>query len=308
MNEEIFADLHNHTQASDGDFSSKTLVATAKEKGIKALGVTDHDTLGGLGDAMAAGDRAGVEVLPGVEISVRFTRPYFTGTLHVLAYFSRQRLADQGFCKRFNTLLSGGRGEGLVRSRIQKINEIFGPEGKSPVLDRDLVFEDIAAYAANASRRHFALALSERLGVGDKETVNLIIGNDSPAYLPSGVELDMVGQFLKQEPVVAVLAHPAAGSFPGEGHYKEVLPPVEIVEKLLPEFLAAGVQGIEVFYPGHTVEHRALLLNWARQYDLLVTGGSDCHDASERPCGICGIGQAAFKKLKDAVRYRDTGA
>jgi len=305
MHDKIFADLHNHTQASDGDFSSEALVIQAKEKGIKALGVSDHDTLGGLEAAVIAGDKAGVEVVPGVEISIRFTRPFFTGTLHVLAYFSRQRLTDQGFCRRFNTLLSGGRGKGLVHARIKKINDIFGPGGKSPILDRNLVFEDISVYAANASRRHFALALSERFGIDDKETVNQIIGNNSPAYLPSGVELDLAGQFLKKEPVVAVLAHPAAGSFPGEGHYKEVLPPVETVEKLLPEFLAAGVQGLEVFYPGHTVEHRALLLNWARQYDLLVTGGSDCHDASERPCGICGIGEAAFEKLKAAIEYRE---
>lgn len=305
MHEKIFADLHNHTQASDGDFSSKTLVAGAREKGICTLGITDHDTLDGLGDAVAAGDRAGVTVVPGVEISVRFNRSFFTGTLHVLAYFSRQRLADKDFYQRFTTLLSGGRGQGLVRARIEKINEIFGPAGQSPLLGRELLFEDIAVYASNASRRHFALALAERLGIEDRETIRLIIGNDSPAYLPSGVELEKVGNFLKNEPVVAVLAHPAAGSFPGGGHYKEVLPPIEIVEKLLPEFLAAGVQGVEVFYPGHSMEHQARLMDWSKRYDLLVTGGSDCHDASERPFGICGIGRAAFNKLAQAIKSRD---
>jgi len=305
MHHNIFADLHNHTQASDGDFSSQALVAKAREQGIKALGVTDHDTLGGLVAAVAAGDRAGVEVVPGVEISVRFTRSFFTGTLHVLAYFSRQRLMDKGFYRRFTTLLSEGRGDGLVYARIQKINRIFGPGGQSPLLERELTFEDIAAYSANASRRHFALALSRDLGMTDKKTINQIIGNDSPAYLPSGIELEKVGQFLKKEPVVAVLAHPAAGSFPEKGHYKEVLPPVETVEQLLPEFLSAGIQGLEVYYPGHSVEHRALLLDWTKRYDLLVTGGSDCHDASERPSGACGIGEVGFKKLKEAIGSRD---
>ncbi len=304
MHDNIFADLHNHTQASDGDFSSESLVAKAKEKGLRALGVTDHDTLGGLEAAVTAGDRAGVEVVPGVEISVRFTRPFFTGTLHVLTYFSRQRLKDNAFYQRFTTLLSGGRGDSLVRARIEKINGIFGPRGQSPILERALTFKDIAGYAANATRRHFALALSQDLGITDKATVNRIIGNESLAYLPSGIELETVGQFLKEEPVVAVLAHPAAGSFPGQGHYKEVLPPVETVEKLMPEFLAAGVQGLEVFYPGHSVEHQALLLDWAKRYDLIVTGGSDCHDALERPCGICGIGEPAFRKLKAVIESR----
>ena len=163
-------------------------------------------------------------------------------------------------------------------------------------------FQDIAAYSANASRRHFALALSERFGISDREDINRIIGNSSPAYLPSGVDLDAVGKFIKGEPVVAMLAHPAAGSFPGEGHYKEVLPPVETVERLLPEFLAAGVQGLEVYYPGHTMEHQALLKAWARNHDLLVTGGSDCHDELERPSGVCGVREADYLRLAAAIR------
>ncbi|PIE61274.1 MAG: phosphatase [Desulfobacterales bacterium] len=301
MNDKIFADLHNHTTASDGDFSPAKLVRIAKEKGIKALGITDHDTLNGLRPALAEGKNRGVQILPGVEISVRFNRSFFTGTLHLLAYFAARHLSNVGFCNCLNTLLSGGRGEGLVQARIEKINHCFGPQGSSPLLERDMAYEDIAAYGDNVSRRHFALALSEAFGISDKQTVNKIIGNDSPAYLPSGVSLDAVSDFIKNEPVVAVLAHPAAGSFPGEGHYREVLPPVEIVERLLPELLAAGVKGLEVHYPGHTSSHRALLTEWASRFDLLVTGGSDCHDATVRPLGISGISEAAFLKLKQAV-------
>lgn len=305
MNQEIFADLHNHTTASDGDFAPGALVAAAREKGIRALGVTDHDTLGGIESAMAAGDAAGIEIVPGVEISVRFRRPFFTGTLHVLAYFSRDRIADRAFCSRFETLLAGGRGRGLVRARIHRINQVFGPGGKHPVLARDLVVEDISAYADNASRRHFALALNERLGIADKETVNRIIGNDSPAYLPSGIELADAGQFIRNAPVVAVLAHPAAGSFPGGGHYREVLPPMETVARLLPEFLEAGVQGLEVYYPGHSEEHQALMTQWAGDLDLIVTGGSDCHDVTDRPPGVSGISRAQFERFKEAIQRAD---
>lgn len=298
---DIFADLHNHTTASDGDFSPEDLVAQAAGMGIKVIGVTDHDTLDGLEPALDAGKKEGIEVFPGVEISVRFKREFFTGTLHVLTYFSKALLKNSGFVTRFKTLLAQGRGQGLVRARIEKINEVFGPGGASPLLSRDLAFEDIAAYSDNASRRHFALALDEKLGISDKDTITRIIGNDSPAYLPSGVGLDQVKGFLKTEPVVAVLAHPAAGSFPGEGHYKEVLPPLETVSRLLPEMLDAGVKGLEVHYPGHAPEHRTLLLDWAQQYDLLVTGGSDCHDNATRPLGSAGAGEQEFMQLTQEV-------
>lgn len=297
----IFADLHNHTTASDGDFSPGDLVAQAADMGIKVLGVTDHDTLDGLESAVDAGKKQGIEVFPGVEISVRFKRAFFTGTLHLLTYFSSALLKDCGFVTRFKTLLAAGRGQSLVRARIEKINEVFGPSGQSPLLSRDLAFEDIAAYSTNATRRHFAMALAEKLGISDKDTITRIIGNDSPAYLPSGVDLEQVKVFLKTEPVVAVLAHPAAGSFPGEGHYKEVLPPLETVARLLPEVLDAGVKGLEVHYPGHTPEHKALLLAWAQKYDLLVTGGSDCHDSASRPLGAAGAGEQEFMRLSQEV-------
>jgi len=302
MTHAVFADLHNHTRASDGDFTPGQLVDKAKELGLGAVAITDHDTLKGIEPGLTAGRQTGVRVIPGVEVSVRFCRPFFTGTLHLLCYFSETRLSDPGFVATFETVLSRGRGEDLVRARIIRINEAFGPVGKTPTLPRDLTFQDIAGFSSNASRRHFALALSETLGITDKQTVHQIIGNDSPAYLPSGIELNDVTGFMQKHPLLAVLAHPAAGSFPGKGHYREVLPPVETVKTLLPEFLAAGIQGLEVFYPGHTKDHQAMLLSWAKQYDLLVTGGSDCHDARERPLGVAGITEPDFRRFEAALK------
>ncbi len=302
MTHAVFADLHNHTRASDGDFTPGQLVDKAKELGLGAVAITDHDTLKGIEPGLTAGLQTGVRVIPGVEVSVRFCRPFFTGTLHLLCYFSETRLSDSGFVAAFETVLSRGRGEDLVRARILRINETFGPMGKTPILPRDLTFQDIAGFSSNASRRHFALALSQTLGITDKQTVHQIIGNDSPAYLPSGIELNDVAGFMQKHPLLAVLAHPAAGSFPGKGHYREVLPPVETVKTLLPEFLAAGIQGLEVFYPGHTKDHQDLLLSWAKQYDLLVTGGSDCHDARERPLGVAGITEPDFRRFEAALK------
>lgn len=297
MNPPPYADLHNHTTASDGDYSPRELVRAAKDAGISALGVTDHDTLNGLEQALEAGKRHNIQVVPGVEVSVRFKRPFFTGTLHLLCYFPQGLLKASGFKESFSKTLGQGRGPALVRERVREINRCFGPKTNTPLLEKELTMEEINHLSANASRRHFALALTENHGIGDPDRVNRIIGNKSPAYLPSGIDLDTVKPFIDNYPILAVLAHPAAGSFPGKGHYKEVLPPLEIVEQLLPEFLQAGVQGIEIDYPGHVPDHRKILDAWADKHGLVATGGSDCHDAMDRPIGVEGISKEAFHRF-----------
>ena len=297
----IFADLHNHTNASDGDLTPEELVSAAKETGISVVGITDHDTDAGIESALSAGENHGVQVVPGVEISVRFKESFFTGTLHLLCYFSPRSATEPRFREKLKEVIKSGRGEKLVRARTAEINRIFGPAGETPLLERELLYEDIERYSSNATRRHFAIALNEMHGIIDKDEINRIIGNDSPAYLPSGIELEQIKPLADKEPVLLILAHGAAGSWPGEGHYREVLPPVETVEKLMPRFLDAGIKGIEVYYPGHTPSHTELLLSWAEKYNLLVTGGSDCHDRSERPFGISGIGPEDWRKFQTAI-------
>lgn len=301
MNQDIFADLHNHTTFSDGDFTPEQLMDLAAEKGIKALAITDHDTLGGLEPGADAAGKNGIKFIPGTEVSVRFKRSFFTGTLHLLCYFSASILSDASFIKEFNAILAKGRGEKLVRARIEEINNCFGPGSGNPLLNRNMEFEDISALSSNASRRHFAIALNQTFGIESKDTINSIIGNDSPAYLPSGIELSMIKDFIKANQMIVSLAHPAAGSYPGEGHYKEVLPPVEAVEKLMPEFLDAGVTALEVFYPGHTPELQEVMKVWAQKHNLIITGGSDCHDSSERPFGVKGLSESEFRIFEEAL-------
>jgi hypothetical protein len=292
MGRTIIADLHNHSTASDGEYSPSELVEKAKELGLKAVGLTDHDTIEGLAEAIQAGKRLGVTVVPGVEVSLAFKRPYFVGTLHLLLYFTNGFLNNVAFKTMLNEILSQGRGLPLVQARVKAINEIFGPDGAQPILKRNLVAEELTSYSSNVTRRHFALALKEKHRIEDKNQINQMIGNDSPAYIPSGIDMKLLTPLLKKYSVFRVFAHPAAGSFPGESHYKEVLPPIETVEKILPEFLdpqIVGLDGIEVYYPGHTKEHRLLLLEWVEKYRLVMTGGSDCHDRIQRPIGVEGM-------------------
>jgi len=293
----IYADLHNHTSASDGDFTPDELVFKARELGINTISITDHDTLKGLGNAVAAGKNYDVNVIPGVEVSIRFRRSFFTGTLHLLCYFPVELLGNIYFRNLFTKILSQGRGAELVKLRVDEINKIFGPAGRNPVLAEELLVEDISKYSLNATRRHFDLALQEIHNISSKSQRTKIIGNNSPAYIPSGLELDAIKTILNTFPMVSVLAHPAAGSFKGKGHYKEVLPPFDIVEKFLPDFLDAGLKGLEVYYPGHDEEYIQCLLTLADEHNLVITGGSDCHDNKTRPFGQTGINKKDFDKF-----------
>ena len=301
MKRTIVADLHNHSTLSDGEFSPKELIEKARSLGLKAIAVTDHDTLNGLKTAMTEGGKLGIEVIPGVEISIRFKRSFFTGTLHLLCYFSVDTFYNDKLMTEMTLILARGRGEALVRARVNEINQFFGPNGVTPVLPRVMEFEDIANRSHHATRRHFALALMETFGIKDKEAVHAIIGNNSPAYLPSGVALEDVRGLIQKKGILCVLAHPAAGSFPGKGHYKEVLPPLETVLQILPEFLEAGIHGLEVYYPGHTKEHQEFLKSLADRHHLLITGGSDCHDDKERPTGVEGLSESEYEIFKAAL-------
>ena len=301
MGQQIFADLHNHTTASDGDFTPDKLVGQAAAKGIKAIGITDHDTLNGLKSGLEAGRKYDIEVVPGVEASICFKRSNFSGTLHLLCYFPEKRLLDNLFVEELNSILAQGRGEKLVKARIKEINRFFGPGRGEPLLKRDMQYKDIAAASSNPTRRHFAIILKEIFNISDSSIINKIIGNDSRAYVPSGIQLSQFADFMQKSSIFTVLAHPAAGSYPEKGHYKEVLPPFETVEIILPEFLDAGVKGIEINYPGHTGHYREILTSLALKYKLIVTGGSDCHDEKNRPMGIEGISKSEFEEFKKGL-------
>ncbi len=275
-------DLHLHSDCSDGELAPEELVRLAASRGFDIISITDHDTVAGVGRALAAAEEHSISVIPALEITLRFLERDFTGSLHLLVYWNEELMENGDFLQHLVSTVSGGRGPALVQSRVSSINKEFGPHGRTPVLERELQVEEISSLADNISRRHFAMALSGGHGLS-REQVSMLIGNESPAYVPSGIPLERAKEFLCAWPVVTVLALPAAGSYPGESHYSEVLPPLEVVEGLLPRFLDAGVEGLEVYYPGHTPEHISHLLSLAEECGLVVTGGSDMHDIKDRP-------------------------
>jgi hypothetical protein len=291
------ADLHNHTRASDGDLTPAELVETFAGLGVRIVAVTDHDTLDGVAEATTAGRRCGVEVIPGVEVTVRFLEP-FRGSLHLLVYVPESVFVDPAFRARAAEVLALGRGEGLMRARLEEINRWFAPGGMRPRLPRALAPEDQLRQEGQITRRHFARAIGA-LGIDDRVEVMAMIGNDSPAYVPSGLRPEDLPAWLGAFPTVRVLAHPAAGSFPGDSHYREVLPPIETVEAVLPRFDAIGLDGLEVRYPGHTEALAARVEALRIRLGLpLATGGSDCHDRERRPPGTAGVGADVVERMR----------
>ncbi len=300
----VVADLHNHSTVSDGEYSPSELVLLGRSIGLQAIGLTDHDSLAGLEEALECGQKSGIRVVPGVEVSLRFKRSYFTGSLHLLLYFAERLLGSTKFINDLTQIISRGRGMALVQDRVAAINREFGPEGNEPLLKRDLTQEEITSQGENITRRHFFIALSKNHGIEDKRLIDKIIGNSSKAYIPSGIDMGILRPFFDTYPVIKVFAHPAAGSFPGDSHYKEVFPPINIIERLLPEFLdpgIVGIDGLEVYYPGHDDKHEKILLGWAEQHGLLITGGSDCHDRNKRPLGVSGVTQQELDRLIERI-------
>jgi 3',5'-nucleoside bisphosphate phosphatase len=291
----IVADLHTHSTASDGDCPPAEVVREAHSLGLCAIALTDHDTVAGIAPALRAGKDAGIIVIPGMEVTVCFRGPAFTGSLHYLLYFSQDFLNEQAFCSSVKDILSAGRGEKLVSARMAALNVHFGPHGsRETVLKMDFTKEDLRATGEAITRRHFVRALIERHGLTE-DIANRLMSNQSPAYVPSGIEPAGLQPLFDHYPCVKILAHPAAGSFSADDIHSKILPPLETVERLLPKFIAQGLDGIEVYYPGHRPEHIKLLEQWAKERDLIMTGGSDFHDRKLRPMGTAGIDDKGYQ-------------
>jgi hypothetical protein len=248
-----FIDLHTHSNASDGSLPPGEVVRLAKQRGLKAIALTDHDTIDGLAEAVAAGREVGVEVIPGVEISAR--QP--GGSMHILGYFLdyQDRLFDQRLA-----VLKQARKDRNPRI-IAKLNALGIP----------LKMERVERISGRGQmgRPHIARALFEGGYVRTiQEAFDIYLGNQGKAYVSKF-------RFLPEEAIdmiraakgVPVLSHP----------FTLDLRTREDLRARLLELQGLGLAGIEVFYPEHSPEQTDLYLSLARELGLLITGGSDFH-------------------------------
>jgi predicted metal-dependent phosphoesterase TrpH len=246
-------DLHTHSNASDGTFAPAEVVRLAKEGGLKALALTDHDTVAGLAEAEAAGPKYGVEVIPGVEISARFPG----GSMHVLGL--GLEYGDGQLSERLAV---------LQQARADRNPQIIA---KLNALGVKITLEQVARISGQGQmgRPHIARALMESGYVHSiQEAFDLYLRNDGKAYVPKF-------RFPPAEAIamirdvrgVPVLAHP----------FTLNLGSAYALKNTLLELKALGLAGLECIYSEHTPEQEALYLKLAGELGLLVTGGSDFH-------------------------------
>ncbi len=241
------ADLHLHTNCSDGTLSPRELVALAKKNRVSAIAVVDHDTVDGLEEALSCGREAGVEVIPGIELTSELD-----GTeIHMLGYYIDH---TQPALLRTLSFLQEAR-----RARIYKMVE------KLNALGLGVTSEAVFALATGGSvgRLHVARALAGGKFVSSvQEAFQRFIGDRGPAY---------VGGF-KLPPKDAIGLILGAGGVPVLAH-----PYTMRRDELIGEFAALGLKGLEVFYPEHSQSMVNYYLQLAATLGLAVTGGSDFH-------------------------------
>lgn len=253
----INLDLHSHSTLSDGTLTPGELVARAARRGVAVLALTDHDDTGGLAAARAAAQRAGVELVDGVEISVSWRGH----TLHILGLrIDPSNAALQAGL----TAIRGGR-----KGRADKIIAAFDELGIAGS------GEGAQAFAANPelmSRTHFARFLIERGVVKDmKSAFQRFLGGGQPCFVShQWASLSDAVAWIKGSGGAAVIAHP--GRYPLD---------TAQMRELLVEFRELGGAAIEVVTSSHKPHQYAVFAAHARHFGLAASAGSDFHSPTE---------------------------
>ncbi len=248
----MFADLHLHTLFSDGTFTPEELVERASKLGFAAIALTDHDTVEGCGRATAACAAAQMEFIPGTEL----TAEHEDTEVHILAYF----VDTQN-----QTLLT--RIAGFQSVRQNRIREMVAAINKLGV---PLKAEDVFALAncKSPGRPHVARAMVKAGLVANlDEAFERFLKKGRPAWVPKTKMSALEGvELIHQAGGLAVMAHPGLNR----------------TDDIIPDLIAAGLDGIECFHTKHSTVMAERYLEIAEKYNLLVTGGSDCHGFSKR--------------------------
>lgn len=252
------ADLHTHTFYSDGVLSPFELVERAKRAGISVLSVTDHDTVDAVGEAAAAGERLGIEVIPGVELSTSVDGR----EVHILGYF-----IDSGNPALLE-FLQFLRGERLVRAEriVEKLHSINIPLRMEKVLEH--------AGQGSVGRPHIANAIIEEgFAKSFHEVFAKYIGLGCPAYVEkvqSGPEETF--SLIAASGGLSFLAHPGNS----------------VPEQTVFRLIKAGLDGIEIVHPHQSLDTMMHYRGIASEYYLLESGGSDFHGGRRNDDAVLG--------------------
>lgn len=243
-------DLHVHTTASDGTCTPREAVRRASELGLRAIAVTDHDTIAGHAEAMSAGMDYGVEVVRGIEVSTRYGV-----SVHILGYYLEHLVP----------LLAG-----IVNdrdARNEKIAALMAADGL-PVSYAEMK----QRFGEVIGRPHFGLILTE-LGLAESvsDAFDRFLSPDKRYYVPRRtVDIDSSVEAIVQSGGVPVLAH----SFQYKKNDAEL-------RELIEHCMVHGLRGIECRYSGYDAGQVKYLEGLAEEYGLLKTGGSDFHGGNK---------------------------
>lgn len=270
-------DLHTHTNASDGLLAPAELVRAARGAGLSVLGIADHDTVNGIGEALGAAADEGITLVPGVEINA------YHGDFeyHILGYFVDHR--DAGLARAL--------GE-LREARVRRMRLIVSKLGE---LGMEVTPEEILAVAGDGSvgRPHIARVMLTKGFVSSmREAFDRFIAEGKPAYAPRSklTPVEAIG-VIRAAGGLAVLAHP--GLWKGD--------------ELIPQLAAWGIVGLEVYTPDHTGAQIERYRGFARELGLICTGGSDFHGwntSSGCALGVSRTPPAEFARLRELAGVR----
>jgi len=277
------ADLHLHTTASDGALTPTEAVEAASKMGLTAIGVTDHDTVAGIDEALAASAEFGVEVVPGVEISTLYAKT----EAHILGYYMDHH--DPELLATFRSLTDARYNRG--RMIVEKLNS------SGVALDFSQV-EQIAQGGA-IGRPHVARAMVEAGIVGSMDgAFGKYLCEGGPGYV----------ERFKVTPAEAVRIIQAAGGVACVAHVAKLKR-----DELIAELMEIGLVGIEASHPDHAAAGTRFYKRFAAKRGLIATGGSDAHCLGDPRRG--GIGSVTvsydvvleLKKAAGRLRDSETG-
>ena len=252
-------DLHSHSYYSDGTSSPTQLVDLAREARLSVLALTDHDSLEGVEEALAAAESSSLLLLPGVEMSAA----YGSRELHILGYLSPETY------QRNKAKLTKALG-GFLAERRARNEEMLCRFQEAGI---PLTMEEVSEGRRDAAvtRAHFANALIKRGLAKDKEAAfSKYLQTGGPYCPPKTVTVERVMDFFARFGFFSSLAHPYLYKLSGRE-----------LEEALTLLKKAGLCGIEIYHSTHHASDTARLRILAEKYALLPTGGSDFHGANK---------------------------
>lgn len=248
---EKWIDLHTHSTASDGSMRPAELVRYAREAGLAAIALTDHDSMGGVEEAIEEGKKTGVEVVAGVEIGVEF-KP----EMHMLGYFFGDSYEN------IREVLEELRQNREKRNPqiVEKLNE----------MGFAITMEEVREAAGGnvIGRPHIAKVLVDKgYAASVSEVFDKYLSAGRPAYFKKDRLTPGQGmQEILKAGGVPVLAHPL---------YLER--DWDQLDELLAQLKQEGLKGLEVYYTDHSEEDIIQYRRLAEKHGLVMTGGSDFH-------------------------------